>query len=401
MSKGTGYGDALASGEMRTLVTAQLVSVAGSSVAAVALTVLVYRRTASPLLASLTFALTFAPYVLGGALLSGLVDRLRPRELSAGCDFGSALLMVGIAVPGLPLPVLFGLLLATGVLSSLSGGGRVALVRAAVTDGAYVPARSLMRIAAQVAQLGGNAAGGALLIVFGSSGALLVNAATFAVSAGLVRLRLADYPNIGQAGEARLLADSLRGAGRILAHPELRRLLLFGWLGPMFFVAPEAVAAPYVSSHHASAAVVGWWLVALPVGLIAGDFAGVRLLSPHRQKRAMAPAAAAGFLPYLVFAADPAIPLGMALLVVAGASGLYALGFDARLRDAAPPELFARTMTLNAGGLMALQGVGFALAGAIAQGVGPAWAIVIAGAGGLLTTLVLLRDDLRRRAPAR
>jgi hypothetical protein len=401
VSERVGYADALASRELRALLTAVLISVAGTSIAAVALTVLVYRRTASPLLASLTFALSFMPYLLGGALLSGLIDRIRPRRLSAGCDFGCALLMAAMAWRGLPLPVLFGLLPGIGILSSLSNGARAALVRAAVVPEAYVPARSLLRIAAQLAQIGGNAAGGALLAALSPSAGLLVNAGTFLFSAGAVRLRLVDHPNLGEPSEARLLVDSIRGAGQILAHPDLRRLLMFSWLGPMCGVAPEALAAPYVSSHHGSAAVVGWWLVALPIGLIAGDCAGVRLLSSARQLRVMAPVAAAGFLPYLAFVGEPAIPVAMALLVIAGMSGLYVLGFDTRLRDAAPPALFARTMTLSSSGLMAAQGLGFALAGAIAQGVGPALAIVIAGGAGLSATVGLLRDDLFARRLAR
>jgi predicted MFS family arabinose efflux permease len=284
-------------------------------------------------------------------------------------------------------------LLGTGILSSLSGGARIALVRAAVAPRAYVPARSLLRIAAQLAQIGGNAVGGALLVALSPSAALLVNAATFVFSAGAVRVRLADHPNLGERREARLLVDSLRGAGQILAHGELRRLLLFGWLGPMFAVSPEALAAPYVTAHHGSAALVGWWLVALPIGLITGDFVGVRLLDPERQRRVMAPAAAAGFLPYLAFVFGPAIPLGMALLVVSGMSGVYVLGFDARLRDAAPAALFARTMTLSSSGLMASQGIGFALAGAVGQAVGAATAVTIAGGAGLAATVWLLRGE--------
>ncbi len=105
------YRDALASRELRALLAAQLVSVGGLSIAAVALTILVYRRTASPLLASLTFALSFLPYLLGAGLLSGLVDRVRPRGLVVACDSISALLMAAIAWPGLPLPILFALLL--------------------------------------------------------------------------------------------------------------------------------------------------------------------------------------------------------------------------------------------------------------------------------------------------
>jgi predicted MFS family arabinose efflux permease len=167
----------------------------------------------------------------------------------------------------------------------------------------------------------------------------------------------------------------------------------------MFSVAPEAVAAPYVAAHHGSSTLVGWWLIALPVGVIAGDIAGVRLLTQRQQRRLVAPAAAAGFVPYLALAFDPAIPIALLLLVASGACGLYMLGLDARTRDAVPPELFARTMTLNSAGLMTLQGVGFTLAGAIAQGIGPAIAIAIAGSLGLAATSALLRSDLRPRRP--
>jgi hypothetical protein len=376
------------------LLGAQLGSVAGLSIAAVALTVRVYRVTASPLLASLTFALSFLPYLLGGGLLSGLVDRLWPRRLVVGCDAASALLMAGLAWPGLPLPILFALLLAGGTLSSVARGAQAALVRACVEVDAYVPARSLLRIASQLAQIGGNAAGGGLLALLSPSGALLVSAAAFAFSATTVRLGLLDHPITGVRREARLLQDSLRGARRVLADSELRRLLLVGWVAAMFAVAPEALAAPYVAQQHSSTALVGWWLVALPIGLIAGDFAGVRLLSARRQRRLVAPAAAESFIPYLAFGLDPPIPTAIALLVASGACGLYALGLDARVRDAAPPQLFARTMTFSSGGLMALQGIGFALAGGIAQAVGPAAAIAIAGGCGLTATIALLRDDL-------
>jgi predicted MFS family arabinose efflux permease len=392
-----GYGQALASRQFRALFASQLVSISGTSIAAVALTILVYRRTASPLLASLTFALGFLPYLLGGGLLSGVIDRVRPRRLVASCDLVSALLAATMAWPAIPVPILLALLLAIGTLASISSGARVALARSTVSEDAYVPARSLMRIAAQVAQLGGNAAGGALLVVLTPSGALLVNAATFAFSAAAVRFAIADHAGAGQPIQARLLRDSLRGARTILAHAELRRLLLVGWLAPMFAVAPEALAAPYVGAHHGSSTLVGWWLVALPVGVIAGDIAGVRLLTPRQQRRLVAPAAAAGFVPYLAFAFDPPIPTALLLLVASGACGLYMLGLDARTRDAAPPELFARTMTLNSAGLMTLQGVGFTLAGAIAQGIGPAIAMAIAGSLGLTATTALLRSELRPR----
>jgi predicted MFS family arabinose efflux permease len=395
MTAQAGYRAAVASREFRALLAAQLVSISGTSIAAVALTILVYRRTGSPLLASLTFAIGFLPYLLGGGLLSGIVDRVRPRRLVTSCDLISALLAAAMAWPAVPIPILLALLLAIGTLSSVSSGARAALVRSTVSEDAYVPARSLLRIAVQFAQIGGNAGGGALLVILSPSGALLVNAASFALSATTVRLVLSDHPNLGQRSQTTLLRDSLHGVRSVLTHTQLRRLLLIGWLGPMFAVAPEALAAPYVAAHHGSSTLVGWWLIALPVGLIGGDIAGVRLLSPHQQRRLVAPALAMSFLPYLAFALDPPIPIALPLLVASGACGLYALGLDARVRDAAPPHLFARTMTLNSTGLMTLQGIGFTLAGAVAQATGPATAIAIAGSCGLTATILLLRTDAR------
>src|SRR5262249_45071890 len=216
-----GYGAALRSREFRALLASQLVSVCGTSVAAVALTILVYRRTGSPLLASLSFALGFLPFLLGGGLLSSVVDRVRPRRLVVGCDLASAALATTMAVPTIPVPVLFALLLGIGTLLSLSSGARAALVRASVSTEAYVPARSLLRIAVQLAQIGGNAVGGALLLLLTPSGALLVNAASFLFSAAMIRLVVAGHANDGEPSGRRLLRDSLRGARDVFRHGEL------------------------------------------------------------------------------------------------------------------------------------------------------------------------------------
>ncbi len=387
-----GYRQALESRQLKALCVGQLVSVSGNSIAAVALTVLVYQRTSSPLLASLTFSLAFLPYLLGGALLSGVVDRVRPRRLVTRCDAASAVVAAVMALPRMPVAALLTLLFLIGSLSSLASGSRVALVRSTVSFDAYVPARSLMRIAAQVAQIGGNAAAGALLVVVAPSGALLVNAGCFAFSSSLVRAVVDDHEHLGETAGTRPLG-SLRGAREVLGDSQLRRLLLLGWLAPMFSVAPEAVAAPYVAAHHGPSSLVGWWLTALPVGVIAGDVLAVRLLAPERQRRWVAPAVAISFVPYLVFASSPAIPVALPLLAGAGLCSFYGLGLDARVRDAAPLHLFTRTMTLNSAGLMALQGVGFTLAGATAQAFGAAPTIVVAGACGIATSVALLRAD--------
>src|SRR5215475_9177289 len=124
-----GYGDALRSHEFKALFASQAVTIAGTSVAAVALAVLVYDRTGSAFLSSLTFALGFLPYVLGGGLLSGVVDRVRPRRLSNACAAGSTAVAAVMAVPAVPVAVLLAMLFVLGTLSAIAAGARISLLR--------------------------------------------------------------------------------------------------------------------------------------------------------------------------------------------------------------------------------------------------------------------------------
>ncbi len=392
------YRAALVEPEFRAILAAAAVAITGSVVCAVALTVLVYERTRSPLLSALTFALGFVPYVFGGTLLSGIVDRVPPRRLLVCCYLGSAGLIAVMAIPGLPVPALLMLLVGTSTLTSVSSGAQGGLVRSAVPESSYVPARSLLRIASQLAQVAGNAFGGLLLVVLTPSGAIVVNSVAFVASALLVRFRLRPRPVAGVADGTALVRDSLRGLRRVFAEAEVRRLLLLGWLVPMFAVAPEALAAPYVVGKGGSPALVGWWLVALPVGMIAGDLLGVWGLSAQRQRRVVGLAAGASFLPYLAFLADPAIAAAWLLLAAAGVCAMYSLGLDALVRQAVPEHLFARTMAVSTAGLMTLQGLGFALAGAVAQVIGPGRAIAAAGIFGI-AIVVLLRPRVTDLAP--
>lgn len=382
------------------MFVALIASVAGTSVASVALTVLVFRRTGSPFLSSLSFAFGFLPFLFGAGLLSGVIDRFPPRRLLTVCDLVSAGLVALIALTSLPVAALLAIVFGMGVFSSIANGTRNGLVPAIVPEAAYVPARSLLRVASQTAQIGGNALGGLLVAVVAPTGAILLNSACLTFSALTVRLVLADHQPMGAATGSHMLRDSLAGAKTVFAQPEVRRLLLMGSLVPMFAVAPEALAAPYVVRHHGSSTLVGIWLVALPLGVILGNIVGVKLLTPSAQRVVMVPVAAAGFLPYVVFIIDPMLVIALPLLVVAGVCSLYSLGLDARLLAASPAPVFPRTMMLNTAVLVTMQGLGFAVAGAIAQGTGPAIAIAVAGVGGLIAVALTRPPRRPKQGPA-
>ena len=75
----TTFRDVFAVAEFRALWMAQLLSVIGDQLARVALTVLVYDRTRSALLAAVTFVVSIVPTFVGGMTLAWLADRY-PRR---------------------------------------------------------------------------------------------------------------------------------------------------------------------------------------------------------------------------------------------------------------------------------------------------------------------------------
>ncbi|MHB1876994.1 MAG: MFS transporter, partial [Streptosporangiaceae bacterium] len=81
-----GYREVLGAPEFRVIFVADVVSMLGNVVAAVALTVLVYQQTRSPALAASVMALSFLPYAVGGLLFGAAADRMRPRRVLVAGD---------------------------------------------------------------------------------------------------------------------------------------------------------------------------------------------------------------------------------------------------------------------------------------------------------------------------
>ena len=106
----TTFRDVFAVAEFRALWGAQLLSVIGDQLARVALTVLVYDRTRSALLAAITFVASIVPTFVGGVTLAWLADRYPRRAVMIACDLARCALVLVMAIPGVPLAGLVALL---------------------------------------------------------------------------------------------------------------------------------------------------------------------------------------------------------------------------------------------------------------------------------------------------
>ncbi|MFD7720050.1 MFS transporter [Streptomyces sp. NPDC059814] len=396
-----GYRAVFAVREFRAVFAAHLLSLLGVVVSELALTVLVYDLTASPLLSALTFALGMLPYLVGGTLFSGIADRYPARRVLVTCDLICAGCVAVMVLPGTPVAGLLALrCLVAAVAPVFTGTRMAALADILGEDDLYVLGRSLLRIVSQSALLAGFGVGGLLLAVVSPRGAIMVTVVTFLCSAALLRLGTRDRPARTGGGQgATLLRESLSGARLVLGDRRIRALLLLFWLPPVFVVAPEALAAPYAEEIGAGTVALGLLMCAMPVGQIAAELYVGAVLSPRTRSRLVLPVAAVGLLPFLLYGVSPGIVPIAAALVLAGAGSAYIIGLDQWFVEAVSDELRGRAMTLLTAGLMTLQGVGMALAGLAAEFF-PVHQVV-AGSGVLGTLcLLLLVAEVRRTAPA-
>ena len=164
----TTFRDVFAVAEFRALWLAQLLSVIGDQLARVALTVLVYDRTRSALLAAITFVASIVPTFVGGVTLAWLADRYPRRAVMIACDLARCALVLVMAIPGMPLAALVALLFLVTLVGAPFTSARAAIYPDVLAGDRYVMGTAVTLTTYQFAQVLGFAAGGAVVGFFGT-----------------------------------------------------------------------------------------------------------------------------------------------------------------------------------------------------------------------------------------
>lgn len=170
------YREVFAVGEFRALWAAQTFSYIGDQLAQVALAVLVYHRTGSPLLTAVAYALTYLPPIVGGPLLAGLADMFPRRTVMVVCDIVRAALVALMALQVMPFPLLCLLVFSTVLLGAPFTAARAALLPDILDGDRYVAGSAINNITHQTTQMLGFLGGGALVALVGPHGALACSA---------------------------------------------------------------------------------------------------------------------------------------------------------------------------------------------------------------------------------
>jgi MFS family permease len=386
----TTFSEVFAVGEFRALWIAQGLSVAGDQLARVALTVLVYGRTHSALLAAVTFAASVVPTFLGGLALSGLADTLPRRQVMIACDLSRAALVAVMALPGIPLGALVGLLFAVTLISAPFTSARAALYPEILSGDRYVLGTAVTLTTLQFAQAVGFAVGGAIVGFFGVRTSLAADAATFIVSAFIVRVWVHARPaaRSGLHREAVSMSAVMAGIRLVFADPGLRTPMLLGWL-IAFYNAPEGVAAPLGQTLGGGATAVGLILAAGALGASLGAVIFSRFVGPQQRQQWMTPLAAGACAVLVLFAFGPDLPEALIILTVSGVFDCYQLAANAAFVSHAPLDRRSQAFGVAQGGMSLGQGAAMIMAGAAAQHYPPSVVIAFSGALGVIAAAAI------------
>lgn len=225
----------------RKLWTAQLVSELGDWAARLALSVLVYTRTGSPALAGLATAASLLPWLGPGQVLTSLSERWPRRRVMVVSDLVRAAAF-GVAALPLPIPLLLVVVFCAGLATPPFEAARSALRPEVVPPALFGPAVALGGITEDLTVALGYLTGGALVALLGAQTALLCNAATFALSAGL----LAGLPRAAAARSAASEGGLRRAADALRADPLIARAVALVTAAMLTATGLTAMSAPFV-----------------------------------------------------------------------------------------------------------------------------------------------------------
>lgn len=374
----------------RRLWAAQLLSELGDWAARLALVVLVYGRTGSAIATAAAAACSLLPWLGPGQWIAAYTERFPRRRVMVGADLVRAV-GFGLAAMPLPLPFLLLVVFVAGLGTPPFEAARSAVRVETLPAPAYASSLALTGITVDASLIGGYLLGGGLTALLGAEPALLVNAATFAVSALLV----AGLPSAPPAAEAGTHAlGRLRSATWLLARtPSLRRPILLVMAATAATAAVFVLAAPVVLGQLQRGPLTIAALSAL-TGLVTITTTAVM---PHR-------ATGNGLLRLAgLLTGVGGVAAAGALVVVPGLGGLVVAFAFMGVLDAViipanivvgprlPTVIRASCMSVLMGTMTVAQAGAPVLAGALAGPIGARWssaaALAAAGCFGLYAVL--------------
>jgi MFS family permease len=267
----------------RSLFLAHTVSQLGDRVSEIAFPLIaVLVLDATPGQVAVLTALVWLPN-LAAIFVGAWIDRqLHKKRIMIAADLTRAVLLVTVpiafAFDGVTLAQLYVIALLTGAAAAMFDTTYPAFFVLLVRRSDYIAANSAMSASRSASYVAGPALGGGLVQLLTAPVAVLVDAASFVVSALFLRrigpTRRPEVSSEADAAPAKLLHDARDGLAYTLRHPVLRGLLGCSTTVNYFtFVAASSLVIVYASRVlRLSSGVIGLALGIGAVGALVGAF---------------------------------------------------------------------------------------------------------------------------------
>ena len=384
------FRDVFAVREFRALWFSEILSVIGDRLALVALTLLVYDRTKSPLLAAIAYAAGYLPWVIGGLFLAGLADRRPRRTVMVACDAVRAVLVAAMVVPHMPLGALVALLFATTMFAPPFESARAAITPDILPGERYVLGTAVIQTTFLAAQVAGAAGGGIAVAFIGVRRSLIIDAVTFVLSGLFIGLGTRARPAAAkpESVQPSPLARMRDGFHLVFGDQALRTLLLFGWL-VVFYTIPEGIAAPYAARLGGGSIATGLVLASTAFSTTIVIPLFTRFVRPRQRINWMGPLAVLTCATLVLTALRPGFAASLVIFSLSATFGVYQIAANTAFVVRVPNERRAQAFGIASMGVIVGQGAAFVAAGAAAEVVTPAAVIAVGGGIGAVVAFVL------------
>lgn len=381
----------------------ETVSSFGNSITLFGLPLLVFQLSGSAVSLGITFALFGLPHLLFGLLIGAWVDRVDRKRVMIVVDILSAIVVAavpaGAALGVLSIGLIYAVAFLSATLSIFFQAAQFAAIPSLVDRAELVAANGRIQASFSAATVAGPLLAGALLVFVPLERLLLIDSATFLVSAVMLALIARRFDTGPRAVASSLRADVAEGLRYVLRHPVLRSIsvmmALINFVGVTAYAQLVLLAKQRFGASDAEIAL-----------LFAADGAGVVLLSlaagPLRRRWSFANVALGALmlngLLTIALAYAPVYPAAVVLAALASGLGILFNINSGSLRQAIVPQhMLGRIITIAMVLAWSANPLGATLGGIVVERVGDVSSVyaVIGGAIFLIALWFRLFSPLR------
>ncbi|WP_347233125.1 MFS transporter [Kribbella sp. VKM Ac-2569] len=394
------------SGAFRSLWGARAVSFLGDSLGLVALLLYVQASTGAAFaVALLLLAGDFVPGLFGA--FAGVVgDRFDLKRVMVACDLVQGVLTVAMALILPPLTLLLVMVAVRSVTAQVFQAASRSAMPALVRDDQLEAANSALGAGTNGLEAVGPIIAAGLFLVTDVRGILLIDAATFFISTGL----LTRLPKISpsELNQNSVFKDARDGLGYILRTAQIR-VIGIGFFATVVFNGVDDVAMVFLAKDelHGSDSASATLYAGVGIGLIVGFAILARYAGRLKMPVLILLGFAVSSVGNLVTGLAWAIWAALALQVIRGL-GIAGVdvGVNTHLQRVVPPHLRSRVFGNLYGAIGLAAGISYVCGGLLLQHTDARTTFVVAGAGGLIATVatalgVRQSGDEEREPPVR